>query len=180
MLKTAALIDWFMEALGEALKWALPVIVLLAAAVAALRYAFAMGYPWLSESFIWLNGALVFLGAASILARDEHVRVDLLFRKLGPRGRAWVNLLGVLAFLWPLAAVLAVKAWPALLRSWKLREASPSIDGLPFLYLMKTAVVVFCALIAIQGLAILLKSLHMILHGPEAPSADAAPSRSAD
>jgi TRAP-type mannitol/chloroaromatic compound transport system permease small subunit len=166
MLKAAGTIDQVMEGFGELLKWILPVVVALAAAVALLRYGLAIGYPWLSESFVWLNGALVFLGAAAVYAREGHVRVDLVYRWLGPRGRAWANLLGILFFLWPMMAVIAVKAWPALVRSWNLLEASPSIDGLPFLYLMKTAVVAFCVLMAIQGVATLLRSLHIIIHGP--------------
>lgn len=165
MLKAATSIEWAIGGLGELLKWALPVVVALAAAVTLLRYGFQLGYPWLSESFVWLNGALVFLGAASVYAWDGHVRVDLLFRRLGPRGRAWVNLLGTLVFLWPMMAVVAVKAWPALMRSWRLLEGSPSIDGLPFLYLMKTAVVAFCVLTAVQGIAIVLRSLHVLVHG---------------
>lgn len=165
MLKLAATIDRAILALGELLKWALPIVVALAALVALMRYALALGYPWLSESFVWLNGALVFLGAAAVYAQDGHVRVDLVYRKLGARGKAWINLLGTVLFLWPMLAVLAVKAWPALVRSWRLREASPSIDGLPFLYLMKTAVVAFCVLLALQGLSVVLKSLNTIAHG---------------
>ncbi|MGX1097803.1 TRAP transporter small permease subunit [Amorphus sp. MBR-141] len=166
MLRAAGTIDRVMEGFGELLKWLLPVVVFLAAAVALLRYGLSIGYPWLSESFVWLNGALVFLGASAVYARDGHVRVDLIYRLLGPRGRAWTNLVGTVLFLWPMMAVVAVKAWPALVRSWNLLEASPSIDGLPFLYLMKTAVVAFCGLMAIQGVATVLRSLHVILYGP--------------
>lgn len=166
MLAAANTIDRVMRGFGEALKWLLPIVVFLAAAVALLRYGLSVGYPWLSESFVWLNGALVFLGAAAVYSRDGHVRVDLVYRKIGPRGRAWANLFGTVFFLWPMMAVIAVKAWPALIRSWNLLEGSSSIDGLPFLYLMKTAVVAFCALMALQGIATALRSLHVIVHGP--------------
>lgn len=166
MLGAADTIDRVMRGFGELLMWILPVVVFLAAAVALLRYGFSLGYPWLSESFVWLNGVLVFLGAAAVYARDGHVRVDLIYRQIGPRGRAWANLFGTVFFLWPMMAVIAVKAWPALVRSWNLMEASSSIDGLPFLYLMKTAVVGFCVLMAIQGISTALRSLHVIVHGP--------------
>jgi len=165
MLKAAISIDRVMEAFGELLKWALPVVVALAALVALLRYGLSLGYPWLSESFVWLNGALVFLGCGAVLSTDGHVRVDLFYRRLGARPKAWINLLGTVFFLWPMVAVLAVKAWPALQRSWALREASPSIDGLPFLYLMKSAVMAFCILLAIQGLSTVLRSLQTLIHG---------------
>lgn len=165
MLKAAASIDRVMEGFGDLLKWALPVVVALAALVALLRYGLSIGYPWLSESFVWLNGALVFLGCAAVYSTDGHVRVDLFYRRFGPASTALVNLLGTVFFLWPMMAVLAVKAWPALHRSWALQEGSPSIDGLPFLYLMKTAVMAFCVLLAIQGLSTVLRSLHVLIHG---------------
>ncbi|MDQ0315600.1 TRAP transporter small permease subunit [Amorphus orientalis] len=170
MLTVASTIDRAMGGLGEVLKWALPIVVALAAAVALLRYGFSLGYPWLSESFVWLNGAMIFLGAASVYAWDGHVRVDLLYRRLGKRGRAIVNLVGTVIFLWPMLAVIAVKGWPALVRSWSLLEGSPSIDGLPFLYLMKTAVLAFCILTALQGLATVLRSLHVLLRASESSS----------
>lgn len=163
MLKVATSIERFTRAVGELLKWLLPIIVGIAATVTVLRYGLSVGYPWLSESFVWLNGVLILLAAASVLTQDGHVRVDILYRRHGPVGRAWVDLIGTALFLWPMMLVLAVKAWPGVLRSWRLLEGSPSIDGLPFLYLVKSCILLFCLLMSLQGLASVLRSLDTIV-----------------
>ena len=113
MERLADLIDRLNDGIGEVLKWAMPVIALICAVVAVLRYGFGVGFPWLSESYIWLNGALFTLGAAYVLRHEGHVRVDVFYNLLSARGRAWINLLGTLVFLYPMLYFLAVKGWPA-------------------------------------------------------------------
>ncbi|WP_332461106.1 TRAP transporter small permease subunit [Acuticoccus mangrovi] len=154
--------------LGEILKWCLPVIVVLGAAVAILRYAFSLGRPWLSESFVWLNAGVILLGTASVLATEGHVRVDLLYRRMGPKAKAVVNLFGTVIFLWPFTVIVAHAAWPGVVRSWRLMEGSASIDGLPFLYLIKTGIIVFCVLLALQGIVTVVRSLA-VLRGTAEP-----------
>lgn len=154
----ANLIDGLNRAVGEALKWLLPLIVLLAASVAILRYAFGIGLPWLSESYVWLNGAVFTLGAGYVLLMEKHVRVDFIYERLTVRGKAWVNILGTLLLLWPTMYIIAEKAWPAVERSWRMQETSSTVGGLPFMFLLKGCVIGFCVLVALQGLSLVLRS----------------------
>jgi TRAP-type mannitol/chloroaromatic compound transport system permease small subunit len=158
----AAAVDYLNEAVGRIVAWLLLPMAATGFGVAALRYVAGVGYPWLSESFVWLNGAIVMVASAWVLKRGGHVRVDLLYRWLGPAGRAWIDLIGVWLFLMPMVLVLAHLSWPIVRRSWLLVEASPTPDGLPVLYLLKTTMLVFCALVALQGLAMTVRCLATI------------------
>jgi len=170
--RTAALLCSRIDALnrgcGEALVRLMPLVVALAASVVVLRYAFRIGLPWLSETYVWLNGAIFMLGAGYVLLKEGHVRVDVFYRRAGPRARAVVDISGVCLLLWPTLFVVLSSGMPAVLRSWRSLEASPSIDGLPFLYLLKTCIPLFCVLVALQGLSIALRGvLTLCGHPPE-------------
>lgn len=166
LLLLAAAIDACNRLLGRIATWLVPLVVLIASAVVVLRYFFQLGFPWLSESFVWLHGAIFLLAAAYVLQIEGHVRVDVFYRKFGPRGRALVNLLGVAFLLWPAMWVLAWRSLPIAERSWRMQEASPTPNGLPFLFLMKALIIVFCVLVALQGLALLIRSLAVLSGDP--------------
>lgn len=160
----ARAVDALSDALGRLTAWLLAPMALIAFAVVVLRYAFEVGFPWLSEAFVWLNGAIVMLSAAYVLKEDKHVRVDLFYRNMSPRGRAWIDLGGVWLLLMPTVGTLAWLSWPIVQRSWRMAERSATPDGLTFMYLVKATVIAFCVLTALQGLAISIRCL-MTLSG---------------
>ncbi|UTW11288.1 TRAP transporter small permease subunit [Marinobacterium rhizophilum] len=162
LVRIADTIDDLNRLIGSLLKWGLLLVVLLTAATAILRYAFNTGYPWLSEIGVWLNAMVFTLGAGWVLLEGGHVRVDLFYGRLGERGRAWVNLIGTLSLLYPMLLVLALKSWPSIQRSWLQLEHSPTIDGLPFMYLLKSCILGFCLLLALQGLSLMCRSLLVL------------------
>lgn len=162
-LALAEAIDSLTRLFGLLAMSLLPFVVVIAALVVVLRYVFLLGIPWLSESYVWLHGVIFLLSAAYVLQIEGHVRVDVIYRKFRPRRRALVNLLGVLLLLWPAMYVIGVNAIPIVERSWRNLESSPTPDGLPFMYLMKTGILVFCVLVALQGLSLLLKSLAALV-----------------
>lgn len=159
-------IDRLIALLGRLLILAVPLVVLLAAAVVVLRYAVGIGFPWLSESFVWLNGVIFTLGAPYLLQQNRHVRVEVLYGHLPARGQALVNLLGVVLLLWPSCYAVAAVAWPSVYRSLRALEASPTIDGLPFLYVLKLCVPLFCALTALQGVSLAVRALDALRARP--------------
>jgi TRAP-type mannitol/chloroaromatic compound transport system permease small subunit len=156
-------IDAVNTAIGRVLVLLLPLVVLIASAVVVLRYVFAIGFPWLAESYIWLNGLIMAIGAGYVLKIDKHVRVDVFYKIFSDRTKAVVNILGILLLLWPSLYVLYDFALPFVMRSWRMHEISPTSDGLPAMYILKTGVLAFCLLCALQGLALLLRSILILL-----------------
>ncbi len=129
-------------------------MVAVTAAVVVLRYFFGIGWIWLQETVTWMHGAVFMLAAAYTLARDEHVRVDVFYRDLSPRARAWIDLAGVVLLLLPLCGFLAWYSWDYVAASWRVSETSRESGGLPGLYLLKSVLLVMPALLAMQAIAL--------------------------
>ncbi len=147
------IVDRVNGVIGLSVSWLMLPVVLIAFVVVVLRYAAGTGFPWLQELYIWLHGMAFMLAAAWVLREGGHVRVDLFYRRWSARTRAWMDLAGVLVFMLPMLGMILYTSWPLLERSWRIREKSPTADGLEWLFLLKTAVPLFCVLVALQGLA---------------------------
>ena len=146
-------IDRITAAVGRIATWCSLYVVVAEFVVVLLRYALGFGSIRLQESVLYGHAGLFLLAAAWTLQTDGHVRVDIFYARGTARARATVNLLGAVVFLLPFAAVLFALTLPYVERSWRIFEGSPQPSGLPFVYLLKTVILVFAALIGLQGAA---------------------------
>jgi TRAP-type mannitol/chloroaromatic compound transport system permease small subunit len=157
-------IDRLSDLTGRATAWLTLVMTVVTFVVVVLRYAFDAGYIWIQESVTWLHALVFMLGAAYALRYEEHVRVDIFYRRMTPRGRAWVDAVGVILFLFPLCAYIAFESWDFVKASWAIREASRESGGLPypFVPLLKSVLLVMPVLLALQGLSLLVRSVGLL------------------
>jgi TRAP-type mannitol/chloroaromatic compound transport system permease small subunit len=172
MGKCIALIDRLNDAVGRAAAWLVLLMALSAVGVAVLRYVFNYGSVWMQESYLWMNGILIMLGASYALRHEAHVRVDVFYASMSPRRRACVDIAGVLLFLLPLMVMVFHVSLPYVIESWAKREGSFQAGGMPGVYLMKTLIPLFCILLSLQGLSLLLKS-WLVLRGGAGQGKDA-------
>ena len=149
---------------GKAAAWLTLFMVIITFIVVVMRYVFDAGLIWLQESVIWMHAVVFMLGAAYTLQQEDHVRVDVFYRDMGPRGRALIDLLGVIVFLFPLCAFLGWKSFDFVAASWSLHEASRESGGLPYplIPLLKSVLVLMPAAVALQGLSLLLRSFQTL------------------
>ncbi|WP_232059327.1 TRAP transporter small permease subunit [Kineobactrum salinum] len=148
---TVRYIDSFTEVCGRLLTWLVLAMALLTAAVVVLRYGFNTGSIMAQETVTYLHGCLFMLGAAYTLKHDGHVRVDIFYRELGPRGQAWVNCLGGVLFLLPLGMFILLISWDYVAASWLIRETSPEPGGIPAVFLLKTLLPLLALNLLLQG-----------------------------
>lgn len=172
LVAVADVIDRVTGAVFRFAAWGALVVVLVQLAVVLLRYALGIGSLWLQETAVYAHAGLFLLAAAFTLARGGHVRVDIFYASMSPRRRAWVDALGTLAFLMPFALVLLWLSVPYAARSWALMERSREASGLPLVYLLKTLIPVFAALMLCQGIAQLCRALA-VLRGDTVAAVDA-------
>lgn len=158
------LIDRVSEVTGRATAWLTLAMILVTFGIVVLRYLFDAGYIWIQESIIWMHAVVFMVGAAYTLRHDEHVRVDIYYRDMSPKRRAVVDIAGVLLFLLPVCAWLAVESWDFVAASWSVREASRESGGLPypFIPLLKSVLLVMPALLGLQGLSLLMSSIRSL------------------
>lgn len=161
---TGAWIDRFSIATGRAVSWLTLAMVLVTIVIVVMRYVFEIGLIWLQETLIWLHAAVFMLGTAYTLQREEHVRVDIFYRDMSERRRAWVNLLGVIFFVFPMCAFFVWTAWDYVLSSWSIGEVSRNAGGLPFPFvpLLKSLLIIMPLAVMLQGISLLLQSVRGI------------------
>jgi len=168
-------VDAINEHFGRAVSWLALLMVLVQFAVVLMRYVFGIGWIWVQESIIYMH-AIVFLAAAGYtLLHNGHVRVDIFYGGMGDRRKAVVDLVGGLLFLLPMCAAIVWASTSFVTRSWSILEGSPEGDnGIPGVFLLKTMILVFCLLVALQGLAMMARSILTLSgHGaPPGPKAD--------
>ncbi len=173
LLRFAHTIDRINAAIGKVACGLLLGMIGLGALTALLRYVGRpLGLSLTSNAFLegqwYLFSAVFLLAAAWALRENDHVRVDVLYGRLGPRGQAWIDLLGTILFLIPFCGLMLWATWPSVAESWAVREVSPDPGGLPR-YPIKALVPVAFVLLLLQGIAEAIKATDRLRGGTAPP-----------
>ncbi len=167
-------IDRLSETTGRIIAWLTLGTVLITFVVVVLRYVLQSGSIALQESISYLHATVFMLGAAYTLKHDGHVRVDILYRDLGPRGKAWVNLFGTLLMLMPVCGFILYVSWEYVAVSWSMREGSQEAGGLDAVFLLKTVIPLMATLLLLQGLSMVLHSILLLAGQQQDTDVDSA------
>lgn len=174
-MRFADAIDRISTSIGRAAAWLGLAMVLVAALNAAGSYL----EPYFERrlSFValdeaeWYLFSIVFLFAAPWALREgAHVRVDVLYGRLGVRGRAWIDLVGGLLLLLPFAIYAIVVTVPTAVEAVRRLETSPDAGGLPR-YPLQILVPIAFGLLALQGLAAVLRAADAVRSRPDEENA---------
>ena len=152
-------LDRYHRSFGHAIAYLSLGIVLIQFLVVLLRYIFSVGSIFLQESILYQHAILLMLGSAYTLLVDGHVRLDIYYREFNARIRSIINIIGVICFLFPTCIVIWVYSLPYIQQSWRVLESSKETSGLPFVYLLKTVILLFTILLLTQGLSLLIRSI---------------------
>jgi TRAP-type mannitol/chloroaromatic compound transport system permease small subunit len=184
-------IDAVTALLGRFAWWMSLVMVLLGAENVIARYGYGFIYRTFGEDVAralsnntyfelqTLAYNIVFLlGAAYVFQVDGHVRVDILFSRLHARTKAWIDIVGIVFFLWPFCVLTIYFSERYVASSWRALEVSPNAGGLAR-YPIKTLIVVAFALLMVQGLSQLIKHAAYLRGRPDSRSIYAAEGASA-
>ena len=161
LLALARLIDALTERIGSLVIWLVLAATLISAGNALARYTLGeSSNAWLEIQW-YLFGAMFLLAAGYTLKHNGHVRIDILYNRLGPRGQAWIDLVGSLVFLLPMAVLLAWLSWPMAHEAWVTHERSPDAGGL-LRWPVKLLLPVGFGLLTLQGVAEVIKRLGVL------------------
>lgn len=125
-------------------------------AIVLLRYVMGVGFLHLQDAVIYAFACLVVLSVPLAMHRDRHVRVDVLREGQSPRIRRLTDRAGHLLFTLPVFGLIAWNGWPLIRDSWAIREGSMETGGLAGLFIVKSMVLVMCALVIVAAIAGLL------------------------
>jgi TRAP-type mannitol/chloroaromatic compound transport system permease small subunit len=136
--------------------------VLVSSGNAGVRYIFDYSSnAWLELQW-YLFASFFLIGAGYTLLRNEHVRIDIIYSRLSPRTRAWIDLLGGAFFLLPIALLIMVLGWPVFTESLALHETSPSANGL-LRWPVKLMIPLGFFLLALQGISETIKRAAFLM-----------------
>ena len=156
-------IDRSNEAVGRLVSWVTLLLVLVVFVDVVMRYLFKASFVFTQE-LEWHLFAFIFLiGAGYTLLHDGHVRVDIIYQRLGVKGRAWVNLIGVIFFLIPGCYLVISTSWHFVSNSFSMLEGSPDPGGIPYRFIVKGTMTVGYTLLLLQGLSMGVHALLQIL-----------------
>ncbi len=156
------LIDGLNTAIGKAVSWCSLLLVIFVTIDVALRYGFNISFVALGEAQWHLYAIIFLLGAGYTLKDNGHVRVDVIYQRLGKRARAIINLLGIIFFLIPGCFLVIKTSIPFVKASWMVSEGSPDPGGLPARYILKAMIPIAFLLLSIQGVSMFLKNLCIL------------------
>jgi TRAP-type mannitol/chloroaromatic compound transport system permease small subunit len=163
--RIVSLLDGLAELLGRFASVFAPLMLLVTCYVVVTRYVLNTGSVAVQDLVTYCNALIFTLGAGYALKHDAHVRVDIFYNSSSPRTKALINLLGSLFMLLPVMVFLLWACWNYVASAWAIREGSPDTGGLPYVYLLKTLILVMGGVLILQGVAEALRSLLQLLDG---------------
>ena len=156
-------IDALNRGVGVAASWLTTVLMLLVCLNVFTRYALDITWIGAKELEWHLFAAIFLFGAAWTLQDDEHVRVDLIYARLGPKAQAAINLAGSLLLLIPFCVLVIWVSLPFIEQSWLDAETSPDDGGLPARYLIKACIPAGFVFLLLQGVSLAIRSLLTLI-----------------
>jgi TRAP-type mannitol/chloroaromatic compound transport system permease small subunit len=161
LLGLSKLIDSLNQRVGTIIYWLILVAVVVSAGNAMVRYLFDMSSNGWLELQWYLFSAVFLLGAGYALLYNEHVRIDVIFGRLPPRKRAWIDLLGGIFFLLPMAVIIMALSWPMFVESYLRHEISADAGGL-LRWPAKVLIPVGFLLLSLQGVSEIIKRIAFL------------------
>jgi len=167
LLKISRLIDASSDLIGKVVMWFILATTLISAGNAIVRKLFDSSSNALLEIQWYLFAAVFMLGSGYAFLRNAHVRIDFLSSRFSARGRNWVDVVGILVFLFPLCYMMAKLGWPLFERAWTTGEMSSNSGGL-IRWPVYGLIPLGFAILFLQGISELIKRLAFLTgNGPD-------------
>jgi TRAP-type mannitol/chloroaromatic compound transport system permease small subunit len=160
LLTVDAVSTWF----GKACAWTVVALTLLISWEVFSRYVLNVPHAWVLDAQIMLYGVLFMTAGAYTLAKNGHVRGDVLYGFFRPRTQATVDLALYILFFLPGIVALTWAGWTFANESLAIREQTFNADPLP-VYPFKFFVPIAGAFLLLQGIAEIIRCVICIRTG---------------
>jgi len=130
LLKLSRLIDGMTSLIGRLAMWLVLATTLISAGNAIIRKTMGTSSnAWLEIQW-YLFAAVFMLGGGYAFLRNVHVRIDFIASRFSARTRNWIDVGGILVFVFPLCYLLISLGMPLFLNAWNSGEMSSNAGGL--------------------------------------------------
>jgi TRAP-type mannitol/chloroaromatic compound transport system permease small subunit len=159
--RLANAIEDVVDRIGRVMAWLVLAVVFLLFVQNPLREYVGRGQFFANDMGQLSHAAVFMIGVAYAWRWDRQVRVDLFYRSMRPRTKAFVNLLGTVFLLLPWLAFVTWDAVPTVIDSVRLREHFPE-TGSPGFFVFKSILLAFAAMMSLQAAAVIARSIVVI------------------
>jgi TRAP-type mannitol/chloroaromatic compound transport system permease small subunit len=162
-------VDRLSTAVGRAFAWLIVGLTVLITWEVLSRRFLSSSHPWVFDAQMMMYGVLFMMAGAYTLAKNGHVRGDVLYGFFPPRVQATVDLVLYVFFFVPGAAAMVYAGYTYAMESWVIREHSTiTVDGPP-LYPFKAFIPIAGALILLQGIVEIIRCAICLRRGEWPP-----------
>jgi TRAP-type mannitol/chloroaromatic compound transport system permease small subunit len=161
LLKVSRLIDRLNGIVGRSVIWLVLAAVLISAGNAIVRKVFNYSSNAFLEMQWYLFSAIFLLCAGYTLLNNDHVRIDVVSGRFSPRVQTWIDVLGTIFFLLPMALLFVYLSWPIFVRTYTHGEISTNAGGL-LIWPARLLVPIGFTLLALQGVSELIKRIAFL------------------
>jgi TRAP-type mannitol/chloroaromatic compound transport system permease small subunit len=165
MQKVLLFVDKVSTWVGHAFSWLIVGLTVLISWEVFSRYALDRPHAWAFDIMIQLYGTLFMMAGAYTLAKNSHVRGDVLYGFFPPRLQAALDLTLYIVFFIPGVVALVWAGYTYAAESWAIKESSNiTAEGPPY-YPFKTIIPVAGALILVQGIVEIIRCVICLKQG---------------
>ena len=162
LLRISRAIDALNVRVGHLVYWLILVAVLVSAGNAIVRYVLdTSSNAWLELQW-YLFSAVFLLCSGYTLLRNEHIRIDILAGRFSRRTQVWIDVIGAVFFLLPMAIIIMRLSWPVFLDSYVRNEMSSDAGGL-IRWPAKLLIPIGFLLLTLQGVSELVKRVAFLM-----------------
>lgn len=152
---------WF----GQLFAWAIVLLTAVICFEVFSRYVLNDPHPWVFDAQIMLYGILFMMAGAYTLAKNGHVRGDVLYGFFSPRTQAFFDLILYVIFFIPGVLALAWAGYTFAAESIAIREHSSVTANGPPIYPFKVFIPVAGALLLLQGVVEIVRCALCLRNG---------------
>jgi TRAP-type mannitol/chloroaromatic compound transport system permease small subunit len=165
LTRAVRVIDRFAELCGVVVAWLMVPLIGAVVYEVVARYAFDAPTIWSFDVTYMLYGAMFMLGAAYALRVGAHIRTDFFWERWSQRTRGVIDTIAYVVFFFPGIALFLWVGWDEAWYAYEIGEMSEQTPWRPLLWPLKACIPLAAALLLLQGISELTKSLHAALTG---------------
>ena len=150
---------------GHAFSWLIVVLTLQVSWEVFARYVLSDPHAWAFDVMIMLYGTLFMMAGAYTLAKNGHVRGDVLYGFFTPRTQATIDLVLYIVFFIPGIVALSYAGYYYAAESWAINEHSNVTADGPPIYPFKTIIPIAGAVLLLQGVVEIIRCIICLKQG---------------
>ena len=158
-------VDRVSTLVGQAFAWLALALTLQISWEVFSRYVLNQPNAWAFDLMIMMYGTLIMMAGAYTLAKDGHVRGDVLYGFFPPRLQATIDLVLYIVFFIPGIVALVWAGYTYAAESWAINEHSTLTANGPPLYPFKTVIPIAGLFLLFQGIVEIIRCLICLQQG---------------